>query len=175
MEHLHTHRRLYLASTPPAVQPALEELWQLRDSQELGLIKLLSARLLWEVRRQPVEASPSIRYFTRSQVAIARETREILCADLSRNHTAREFAQRFQVSETSLKKLLPGRVRGKISPHSCGRHGCAGRAELLRDTELRVAEIAAQVGYENQSKFAAVFARQFGCPPLEYRRRARLH
>ena len=47
-------------------------------------------------------------------------------------------------------------------------------AELLRDTELRVAEIAAQVGYENQSKFAAVFARQFGCPPLEYRRRARL-
>ena len=31
-------------------------------------------------------------------------------------------------------------------------------AELLRDTELRVAEIAAQVGYENQSKFAAVFA-----------------
>lgn len=47
-------------------------------------------------------------------------------------------------------------------------------AELLRDTELRVAEIAAQVGYENQSKFAAVFARQFGCSPLEYRRRARL-
>ena len=64
MEHLHTHRRLYLASTPPTVQPALEELWQLRDSQELGLIKLLSARLLWEVKRQPVEASPSIRYFT---------------------------------------------------------------------------------------------------------------
>ena len=47
-------------------------------------------------------------------------------------------------------------------------------SELLRDTELRVAEIAAQMGCENQSKFAAVFARQFGCPPLEYRRRARL-
>ena len=27
-----------------------------------------------------------------------------------------------------------------------------------------VAEIAAQVGYENQSKFAAVFARQFRLP-----------
>ena len=32
----------------------------------------------------------------------------------------------------------------------------------------------AQVGYENQSKFAAVFVRHFGCPPLEYRRRAHL-
>ena len=39
-------------------------------------------------------------------------------------------------------------------------------AELLQSSELRVAEIAAQVGYENQSKFAAVFVRHFGCPPL---------
>ena len=173
MEHLHTHRRLYLASTPPTVQTALDELWQLRDSQELGLIKLLSARLLWEVKRQPVEASPSIRYFTRSQVAIARETREILCADLGQNHTARELAERFQVSETSLKNYFRGVFGENLSTFL--REARMRRAsELLRDTELRVAEIAAQVGYENQSKFAAVFARQFGCPPLEYRRRVRL-
>ena len=47
-------------------------------------------------------------------------------------------------------------------------------AELLRDTDLRVAEIAEQVGYENQSKFAAVFVKEYGCPPLEYRRMSRL-
>ena len=157
MEHLHTHRRLYLASTPPTVQTALDELWQLRDSQELGLIKLLSARLLWEVKRQPVEASPSIRYFTRSQVAIARETREILCADLSQNHTARELAERFQVSETSLKNYFRG-VFGENLSIFLREARMRRAAELLRDTELRVAEIAAQVGYENQSKFAAVFA-----------------
>ena len=44
------------------------------------------------------------------------------------------------------EKLLPGRVQGKIYPYSCGRRGCARAAELLQDTELRVAEIAAQVG-----------------------------
>ena len=173
MEHLHTHRRLYLAATPPTVQTALDELWQLRDSQELGLIKMLSARLLWEVKRQPVEASPSIRYFTRSQVAIARETREILCADLSRNYTARELAERFQVSETSLKNYFRG-VFGENLSIFLREARMRRAAELLQDTELRVAEIAEQVGYENQSKFAAVFTRQFGCPPLEYRRRARL-
>ena len=130
MEHLHTHRRLYLASTPPTVQTALDELWQLRDSHELGLIKLLSARLLWEVKRQPVEASPSIRYFTRSQVAIARETREILCADLSQNHTVREFAQRFQVSETSLKNYFRGVFGENLSTFlreaRAGRQSCCG-------------------------------------------------
>lgn len=167
-------RHQLFSDTPPTVQPALEKLWQLRDSQELGLIKLLSARLLWEVRRQPVEASPSIRYFTSSQVAIAREIREILCADLSQDHTARALAERFQVSETSLKNYFRG-VFGENLTTFLREARMRRAAELLRDTELRVAEIAAQVGYENQSKFAAVFARQFGCPPLEYRRRARLH
>ena len=43
-------------------------------------------------------------------------------------------------------------------------------ASLLRETELSVAEIAAQVGYESQSKFTAAFKEQFGKLPKEYRR-----
>ena len=42
--------------------------------------------------------------------------------------------------------------------------------ELLATTRLSVAEIAEQVGYLNQSKFASVFKKQFGVSPLEYRR-----
>lgn len=114
-----------------------------------------------------------IRYFTSSQVAIARETRNILCADLSQNHTARELAERFQVAETSLKNYFRG-VFGENLSTFLREARMRRAAELLQSSELRVAEIAAQVGYENQSKFAAVFVRRFGCPPLEYRRRARL-
>ena len=114
-----------------------------------------------------------IRYFTSSQVAIARETQNILCADLSQNHTARELAERFQVAETSLKNYFRG-VFGENLSTFLREARMRRAAELLQSSELRVAEIAAQVGYENQSKFAAVFVRRFGCPPLEYRRRARL-
>ena len=110
-----------------------------------------------------------IRYFTSSQVAIARETR----ADLSQNHTARELAERFQIAETSLKNYFRG-VFGENLSTFLREARMRRAAELLQSSELRVAEIAAQVGYENQSKFAAVFVRSFGCPPLEYRRRARL-
>lgn len=42
--------------------------------------------------------------------------------------------------------------------------------ELLATARLSVAEIAEQVGYLNQSKFASVFKKQFGVSPLEYRR-----
>lgn len=173
MEHLHTSRRLYLGPTPACVQTLLDNLWQFRDSEEVGLLKLLSAQLLWKVERQSLETSPAVRYFTSSQVAIAREIQNILCADLSQNHTARELAERFQIAETSLKNYFRG-VFGENLSTFLREARMRRAAELLQSSELRVAEIAAQVGYENQSKFAAVFVRRFGCPPLEYRRRARL-
>ena len=166
-------QKLYLAQTPAAIQGILSELWALRDTEDIWRMKLGSARLLLELERQPYVPHPRIQYFTLSQVAIAKEVHSILLSDLSQNHTARELAERFQIGETSLKNYFRG-VFGENLSVWLRKARMRRAAELLRDTELRVAEIAARVGYENQSKFAAVFARQFGCSPLEYRRRARL-
>ena len=136
-------------------------------------MKLNSARLLLELGLQPYVPHPRIRYFTLSQVTIAKEVRSILLSDLSQNHTARELAERFQIGETSLKNYFRG-VFGENLSVWLREARMRQAAELLRDTDLRVADIAEQVGYENQSKFAAVFVKEYSCPPLEYRRRARL-
>ena len=173
IRHFQAAQKLHLAQTPAAIQGILSELWALRDTEDVGMIKLNSAQLLLELERQPYVPHPRIQYFTLSQVAIAKEVHSILLSDLSQNHTARELAERFQIGETSLKNYFRG-VFGENLSVWLRKARMRRAAELLRDTELRVAEIAAQVGYENQSKFAAVFARQFGCSPLEYRRRARL-
>ena len=173
IQHFRAGEKLYLAQTPVAVQRILTQLWELRDTEDVGQIKLLAAWLLLELERQPYVPRPCIRYFTMSQVAIAREVQAILLSDLSRNHTARELAERFQIGETSLKNYFRGVFGENLSAYLREARMVLA-SQLLRDTDLRVAEIAAQVGYENQSKFAAVFANRFGCPPLEYRRRARL-
>ncbi len=44
---------------------------------------------------------------------------------------------------------------------------------LLRSTELDVAAVSRQVGYEDPYYFSRVFKARQGCSPLEYRRRAR--
>ncbi|HXA86802.1 MAG TPA: helix-turn-helix transcriptional regulator [Candidatus Dormibacteraeota bacterium] len=46
-------------------------------------------------------------------------------------------------------------------------------AELLRQTELSIKEIAAKVGYHHSSSFARSFEKKFDVPPAEYRRRHR--
>ena len=47
-------------------------------------------------------------------------------------------------------------------------------SELLTGSRISVSEVTEQVGYINQSKFAAAFKKQFGISPLEYRRRRHL-
>ena len=44
-------------------------------------------------------------------------------------------------------------------------------AQLLRETDLSVSEIAQRVGYESQSRLTAAFKEYFGMPPKEYRQR----
>ena len=80
-----------------------------------------------------------------------------------------ELAEYFSISETSLKNYFRGVYGQNISVYLREmRMNKAG--ELLASTRLSVAEIAAQVGYLNQSKFASVFKKHFGVSPLEYRR-----
>ena len=44
-------------------------------------------------------------------------------------------------------------------------------AQLLRETDESVAEIARAVGYESQSRFTAAFKETYGELPTEYRRK----
>jgi AraC-like DNA-binding protein len=44
---------------------------------------------------------------------------------------------------------------------------------LLRETDLKVQEIAARIGYRTPSAFARAFTRWAGCSPTEYRNSTR--
>ena len=56
----------------------------------------------------------------------------------------------------------------EIPDFDCQRSRISDHAGSLPD--LKVIEIANAVGYENQGKFARVFAKKYGVAPLEYRR-----
>ena len=112
-------------------------------------------------------------YYTRSQVAMAKQIEAIITGDLSRPHTVREFAERFSVSESSVKNYFHGVYGQSIAQYMTGPRMLLA-AKLLAQTRLSVIDVAARVGYLNQSKFSAAFRRAYACTPLEYRRSQRL-
>lgn len=150
-----------------------EKLWEQGCGgavQEVGMktsvIELLAA-LIYETAEMKT-ARPV--YYTKSQVGIAKRTEEIITADLSKQHTVREFAELFSVSESSVKNYFCGVFGQSISRYVTHKRMLYA-AELLSGTRLSVIEVANRAGYVNQSKFAAAFRREFSCSPLEYRRK----
>ncbi|MFC2662887.1 MAG: helix-turn-helix transcriptional regulator [Eubacterium sp.] len=75
----------------------------------------------------------------------------------------------FGVSESSFKLYIKGILGEGYLPYFRKKR-MERAAGLLETTRLKVIEISNAVGYENQGKFARVFADTFGCTPLEYRR-----
>lgn len=162
---------LYLHRMNDVLLELVKEVWDMREEPELGSLRYFTVRLLHELMRMPGE-SESIACFTRSQIAIVKEAESLIMQDLSKRITAKEMAERFGISESSFKLYVKG-ILGDTYLSYFRKKRMEKAAELLESTNMKVIEIANTVGYENQGKFARVFADMYGVAPLEFRRLSR--
>ena len=93
----------------------------------------------------------------------------VILSDLSKRVTAREMAERFGISESSFKFYVKG-ILGESYLAYFRRKRMEKAAAMLESTNMKVIEIANAVGYENQGKFARVFAETYGVALLKFRR-----
>lgn len=159
---------LYLRRMNDALFGLVQEAWDGKEEQEPGVLRYLAVRLLYELMEQPRGSEPDT-YFTRSQIAIVREAETYILEDLSRRVSAKELADRFGISESSFKFYVKG-ILGDSYLSYFRKKRMEKAAHLLESTNMKVIEVANAVGYENQGKFARVFAQTYGMPPLEFRR-----
>ena len=150
------------------VTSLVKETWTSKEDLEIGSLRYLTVRLLHELMNMPAESEPDT-YFTRSQIAIVKEAEALILSNLTRRITAKELAERFGVSESSFKFYVKG-ILGDSSLNYFRTKRMEKAAELLESTTMKIIEVANAVGYENQGKFAKVFAETYGVSPLEFRR-----
>ena len=150
------------------VTSLVKETWTSKEDLEIGSLRYLTVRLLHELMNMPAESEPDT-YFTRSQIAIVKEAEALILSNLTRRITAKELAERFGVSESSFKFYVKG-ILGDSYLNYLRKKRMEKAAELLESTTMKIIEVANAVGYENQDKFAKVFAETYGVSPLEFRR-----
>ena len=144
----------------------MEELWELRSAPlphalyQMKLYFLSLFSLLLNPQTPP--SSRVCTFFTEAQVTIAKRTEKIITTDLSQHHPAWELADRFGISAASLKNHFRG-VYGQTLSVYLKNLRMKKAADLLVSTTQSVSEVAEQMGYLNQSKFAAVFKSILGC------------
>lgn len=84
----------------------------------------------------------------------------------------RELATLVNLSSSRLGHLFKLQMGVDLS-HFLANERLQKAAELLRQTELSIKEIAAKVGYRHSSSLDRGFEKKFGMAPAEYRRNHR--
>ena len=159
---------LYLHRMNTPLLELINKVWELKEEPDYALLRYYTVRLLHELMDMPYESETGT-CFTRSQIALVKEAEAMILDDLGRRITAKEMAEHFGISESSFKLYVKG-ILGDSYLSYFRRKRIEKAAELLESTNLKVVEVAASVGYENQGKFARVFAEEYGVSPLEFRR-----
>ncbi|MDR2632178.1 MAG: AraC family transcriptional regulator [Treponema sp.] len=138
---------------------------------ELAYLRLKVTELLFLLMYTEIPIEKDRRYFfTMGQIKIAKQVMHRITTDLSEHHSIEKLAQRFSISPSSLNKYFCGVYGKSISSYLRGKR-MNKAAEYLEKSRYPIADIALMIGYENASKFAAVFKAAKGQSPLEYRRR----
>lgn len=100
------------------------------------------------------------------------EIHDLLTADLSQRHTIESLAKHFFMDASTLKREFRQAYGLPIGAY-LKQLRIQKAMELLTATELSIATIATQVGYETQSKFAAAFKDATHLSPTAYRKNSR--
>ena len=151
-----------------------EEMYRIPESIRLPYLKIKVLELLLYLQAMEIPPEEEAPYFYKTQVEKVKAIRVYLSEHLTENHSQAELSEKFDIPLTAMKTCFKS-----IYGVSIGTWVTTCRmdraAQLLRQgrSSGTITEIAAQVGYDSSSKFAAAFKKATGMTPVEYRNEIR--
>ena len=113
------------------------------------------------------------RSFTKSQAELAEQASRYMLEHMDMKITISEISERMHVSQTQLKNSFRNYYGESVYKYIRSRK-MQQAAVQLEEGKLSVMEIAGMYGYENCSKFAAAFRKEYGLSPSSYRKQHRV-
>lgn len=139
------------------------------EELQLPYQRLKVLELLLYLARLEVAPQICLAEYPADQMEIVRKIHDEVLQHLERRITIEELSRQHLINPTTLKAAFKAAYGTSLAAH-IKRHRMERAAEMLRETGLSISEIAAAVGYESQSKFAAAFKNQFLVLPTAYRK-----
>ena len=161
----------YVISDEPATQHIFSELYNVPSQikNEYFRIKVLELLLFLdalELSRHKEERP----YFYKGQVEKIKAIHALVTDDLTKNYTAEELADRFDIGLTPLKTCFKNVYGSPIFSYMRTYRMNTAATLLKTRRDLKITDIAGMVGYDSPSKFASAFKQEMGKTPLAYRK-----
>ncbi|WP_330664667.1 AraC family transcriptional regulator [Lacrimispora sp. 210928-DFI.3.58] len=151
------------------IEHIFSELYSVPDCLQKPYFMLKVQELLLFLCMVDVRKEKQRELYTSPQVEIVREIHKRLISNLQERPTIDELSKEYLINTASLKNTFKG-IYGQPIGTYMKTYRMKQAAVLLRQTQATIAEIANQVGYENQSKFATAFRDVLKIAPAEYRK-----
>ena len=96
-----------------------------------------------------------------------------ICSNISAHYTIPQLSEYFKLNTTTLKSVFRQMFGCSVYAYAKNRK-MFRTAELLSETSRKIIDIAADMGYNNASKFASAFNSVIGTTPRKYRSHFRM-
>lgn len=104
-----------------------------------------------------------------SAADLAHQIRAHVDRHITEELSVKDIAARFSISPSYLARIFKSSIGTSLSQYIIRRR--LGEAQtLLLNSDLPISEVAARVGYPNQSYFTKLFTQSFHVSPLQYRK-----
>jgi AraC-type DNA-binding domain-containing proteins len=150
------------------IEHIFSELYSLPNYIQRPCFKLKVQELLLFLWMIDVNKERQREQYLSPQVEIIKRVHKQLISNLRERPTIEELSKEYLINTATLKSTFKG-VYGQPIATYTKEYRIRQAAILLRRNNDTVADIAKQVGYENQSKFAMAFKKIMKVSPTEYR------
>ena len=132
--------------------------------------KIKTVELLLYLSELDISGKNQLSEYQSEQIELIRTIHEQLISNLDKRFTIEALSKQYLINTTTLKNMFKAVYGTSIASH-IKTHRMEKAAELLKNSQESIADIAACVGYDSQSKFSSAFREQYHMLPSEYRKK----
>lgn len=155
-------------SACPELERIFAALYAVRRDLRRPYLKLKVQELLIYLNDFQPDRRVLTQYFSQ-QTELIKEIHQLLTDHLEQRFTIEELSKRYLINTSTLKEVFKA-VYGLPIARYMKEYRIRQAMKLLRETDITVAEIASQMGYETQGKFSQAFKDVTNLLPTEYRK-----
>lgn len=157
-------------SAEPALRQVFESFSAGSEAYRLIYWKIKVLELLVLLAAGEGSREKRLTEYPAEQVEIIRQIHDRLIGNLEQRCSIEELSRQYLMNPTTLKQMFKTIYGTSIAAH-IREHRMEAAARLLAQTDMSIADVARQVGYDSQSRFSAAFKAYYRMLPKEYRRK----
>ena len=164
----------YMVRANETVQHIFSELYTVQDHIRPSYIRIKLLELLLVLTEMEFDTyKTDYVYFSKAQRDCIRQIHDFIVENITEHYTIEELSERFEISPTAMKRCFKGMYGAPVYAY-LRTYRLQIAENLLREGQLSVGEIAAEIGYINPNKFTSAFRTEYGMSPTEYKKNVQM-